>query len=274
MTDILQQICAVKRQEIKLAWATLSKYQLPQSQYKDLALEYIAKHKPRDFIGAIVHKITNNQAAIIAEIKKASPSKGIICKDFNPAKIAQSYAQGKNGVNAACLSVLTDEQFFQGKGEYLLQAKNACNLPVLRKDFIIDTMQIYQSALLGADCILLIASCLSDDELREFTQIAYNLGLAVLVEVHNLTELNRALNLDVKLIGINNRNLRNFTVDINTTLELKEHIPSNKIIITESGIGRRDDVTIMQQNGINAFLVGEAFMRNKNPGLALAELFG
>jgi len=268
MPDILQRICAVKQQEV-----TLTKQQISQDQIKELALEYISNNVPRDFIGALQNKMRNNQAAVIAEIKKASPSKGVICKNFNPAQIAQSYTQGQNGINAACLSVLTDEQFFQGKNEYLKIAKKASNLPILRKDFIVDFYQIYQSALLGADCILLIIACLTDKQLHQFETIASDLGLAVLVEIHDLPELKRALHLNTKLIGINNRNLRDFTVNINTTIELKAHIPNDKIIITESGIQNHKDVITMQENGINAFLVGESLMRHKNPGEALANLF-
>jgi len=269
MTDILQKICTVKKQEV-----AASKNLIGLDEMQKLANTAIKNNPRRDFIAALQHKIAQNQPAVIAEIKKASPSKGVIRDDFHPAQIAQSYEVGVNDVNAACLSILTDKTFFQGCDDFLQQARNSCNLPCLRKDFMVDVYQIYQSAVIGADCILLIAACLSDDELQIFTAEALSLNMAVLVEVHNLADLKRALILNTPLIGINNRDLRTFTVDIQNTIALKNHIPTSKIIITESGISSRSDVQIMQQNGINAFLVGETFMRQNNPGLALAELFG
>ena len=211
----------------------------------------------------------SGKAAVIAEIKKASPSKGVLRADFEPADIAQSYAEH----GAACLSVLTDRQFFQGEPDYLKQARASCDLPVLRKDFMVDPYQIYESRAMGADCILLIAACLEDAQMAELEAIAHSLDMAVLVEVHDGAELARALKLKTPLVGINNRNLRTFEVSLETTLALRQEVPADRLLVTESGILGRDDVLRMRAAGVNAFLVGEAFMRASDPGVALAELF-
>ncbi len=224
---------------------------------------------PRSFTEAIRQRIDAGEAAIIAEIKKASPSKGIIRENFHPAEIARSYEKG----GATCLSVLTDRDFFQGADEYLQQARAACSLPVLRKDFIIDPYQIYESRALGADCILLIVTVLSDTQLTEFSDLAHELRMDVLVEVHNREELERILALGLKLLGINNRNLRTFETSLHTTLELLSLIPPQHIVVTESAIHTPDDVTLMRNNGVHAFLVGEAFMRANEPGEKLSALF-
>ena len=261
MTDILNQIAAVKHQEVA---AALNK--------KSLALmraDAESRVLTRDFIGALRAKIAAGQPAVIAEIKKASPSKGVLRSDFIPADIAQTYAE--NG--AACLSVLTDVQFFQGQIDYLKQARASCPLPVLRKDFIVDTYQVYESRAMGADAILLIAALLDDAQLKEFEAIARSLDMAVLVEVHDALELARALKLKTPLIGINNRNLKTFEVSLDTTLSLIKEVPPERLLVTESGIQTRDDVLRLGAAGINAFLVGEAFMRAADPGEALAELF-
>jgi indole-3-glycerol phosphate synthase len=261
MTDILDKIVAVKREEIT---AALNR--------KPLALvraDAESRVLTRDFVGAMRAKIAAGQAAVIAEIKKASPSKGVLRQDFIPADIAQSYAEH----GAACLSVLTDVQFFQGSVDYLKQARASCQLPVLRKDFIVDAYQVYESRVMGADGILLIASCLDDGQMKEFEAIARSLDMAVLVEVHDATELQRALQLKTPLIGINNRNLKTFEVSLDTTLTLMRDVPTDRLLVTESGIHTRDDVLRMGAAGINAFLVGEAFMRAPDPGAALADLF-
>ena len=261
MTDILDQIVAVKREEIT---AALNR--------KSLALvraDAESRVLTRDFVGAMRAKIAAGQAAVIAEIKKASPSKGVLRQDFIPADIAQSYAEH----GAACLSVLTDVQFFQGGVDYLKQARASCQLPVLRKVFIVDTYQVYESRVMGADAILLIASCLDDGQMKEFEAIARSLDMGVLVEVHDATELQRALQLKTPLIGINNRNLKTFEVSLDTTLTLMRHVPADRLLVTESGIHSRDDVLRMGAAGVNAFLVGEAFMRAPDPGAALADLF-
>jgi indole-3-glycerol phosphate synthase len=261
MTDILDKIVAVKREEIT---AALNR--------KPLALvraDAESRVLTRDFVGAMRAKIAAGQAAVIAEIKKASPSKGVLRQDFIPADIAQSYAEH----GAACLSVLTDVQFFQGSVDYLKQARASCQLPVLRKDFIVDAYQVYESRVMGADGILLIASCLDDGQMKEFEAIARSLDMAVLVEVHDATELQRALQLKTPLIGINNRNLKTFEVSLDTTLTLMRDVPTDRLLVTESGIHTRDDVLRMGAAGVNAFLVGEAFMRAPDPGAALADLF-
>ncbi len=233
----------------------------------------IAKAKeadpPRGFTSALEQKIKTGKAGVIAEIKKASPSKGILREDFNPAEIARSYEWG----GAACLSVLTDKDFFQGSEEYLVEAREACSLPVIRKDFIVDPYQVYEARAIGADCILLIAACLEDAQMRNLNTLAHQLGMDVLVEVHDAEELERALPLNNRLIGINNRNLRTFDVSLQTTIDLLEMIPDDRIAVTESGIYSREDVKLMRDNSVNAFLVGEAFMRTPNPGKTLAELF-
>ncbi len=262
MTDILNKIVAVKREEVAAA-----------IQRKSLAaMRFDAESRvlTRDFVGALRAKIAAGQPAVIAEIKKASPSKGVLRADFIPADIAQSYAE----YGAACLSVLTDQQFFQGCIDYLKQARASCQLPVLRKDFMVDVYQVYESRAMGADAILLIASCLDDAQMKDFEQIARSLDMAVLVEVHDAPELERALKLSTPLIGVNNRNLKTFEVSLDTTLTLMRDIPADRLLVCESGIHTRDDVLRMGAAGINAFLVGEAFMRAEEPGEALAALFG
>ena len=224
----------------------------------------------RDFVGAIRAKIAAGKPAVIAEVKKASPSKGVIREDFIPADIAQSYAE----FGAACLSVLTDVQFFQGSVDYLKQARASCQLPVLRKDFMVDAYQIFESRCMGADAVLLIAACLDDAQMKDMEAIALGLDMAVLVEVHDQSELERALKLRTPLIGINNRNLKTFEVSLDTTLALRSQVPADRILVTESGIHTRDDVLRMGAAGVNAFLVGEVFMRVPEPGEALEALFG
>lgn len=262
MSDILNKIVAVKRQEIEAAM-----------NRKPLAVmreDAESRVQTRDFVGALRAKIAAGQPAVIAEVKKASPSKGVLRADFIPADIAQSYAE----YGAACLSVLTDQQFFQGSIDYLKQARASCGLPVLRKDFIVDAYQVYESRVMGADCILLIAACLDDAQMKSFEALALSLGMAVLVEVHDEAELVRALQLKTPLIGINNRNLKTFEVSLNTTLVLKDKVPADRLLVTESGIMTPQDVQRMREAGVNAFLVGEAFMRADEPGEALAALFG
>ena len=227
----------------------------------------------RDFEGALRAKIAASQAAVIAEIKKASPSKGVLRYDFIPADIAQSYAEGNGKVSAACLSVLTDQQFFQGSNDYLKQARASCDLPVLRKDFMVDAYQVYEARAIVADCILLIAACLDDAQMADLEAVAHSLDMAVLVEVHDRVELARALKLKTRLVGINNRNLRTFEVSLQTTLDMLPDVPKDRLLVTESGILEREDVQRMRDANVHAFLVGEAFMRAKEPGEALASLF-
>jgi indole-3-glycerol phosphate synthase len=265
MSDILNKIVAVKREEIAAA--------LKKKSLGAMRADAESRVLTRDFVGALRAKIAAGQAAVIAEIKKASPSKGVLREDFIPADIAQSYAEGDGHVSAACLSVLTDRQFFQGQPDYLKQARASCELPVLRKDFMVDPYQIYESRAMGADCVLLIAACLDDAQMKDLEAIALGLDMAVLVEVHDGAELDRALKLKTPLVGINNRNLRTFEVTLDTTLGLRERVPADRLLVTESGILGRADVQRMRDAGINAFLVGEAFMRAPEPGLALAELF-
>jgi indole-3-glycerol phosphate synthase len=224
---------------------------------------------PRGFIEALNQRIAAGDAAVIAEVKKASPSKGVMREEFHPADIAKSYAQG----GAACLSVLTDADFFQGHEDYLIAARDACDLPVIRKDFITHGYQVTEARAIGADCILLIVAALNDAQLRDLHQQANALGMDVLVEVHDAEELERALALDLKLVGINNRNLHTFDTSLNTTLDLLPRIPEGVTVITESGIHTRDDVELMRDHEVNGFLVGEAFMREEDPGLALKRLF-
>ena len=262
MTDILQQIVAVKHEEIAAA-----RKKKPLEAVRDDALSRVLT---RDFVGALRAKIAAGQAAVIAEVKKASPSKGVLREDFIPADIAQSYAEH----GAACLSVLTDRQFFQGSTDYLKQARASCDLPVLRKDFIVDPYQVYESRAMGADCILLIAACLDDAQMAQLEAVARSLDMAVLVEVHDGEELQRALKLKTPLVGINNRNLRTFEVSLDNTLGLLPQVPAGKLLVTESGILGVADVQKMRAAGVHAFLVGEAFMRAKEPGEALAALFG
>ena len=266
MADILEKIIATKRRELNDALQTA-----PLLAVK-AAAENMSKARdfaPRDFIAAIRAKIATGNAAVIAEIKKASPSKGVIRVDFNPAEIAKSYAAG----GAACLSVLTDVEYFQGSAEYLKQARAACNLPVLRKDFMIDVYQVYEARAMGADCILLIAAAIDLAKMRELESIAHKLGMAVLAEVHDGDELALALQLETPLLGINNRNLRTFDVTLQTTLNLLPRIAKDKIIVTESGIFTVDDVALMRKNNVHTFLVGEAFMRQDDPGAELAKVF-
>ena len=261
MSDILKKIVAVKHEEIALA-----------SRKKSLALvraDAESRVLTRDFVGAMRQKMANNQAAVIAEIKKASPSKGVLRADFIPADIAQSYAEH----GAACLSVLTDTQFFQGSVDHLKQARASCDLPVLRKDFMVDPYQVYEARVMGADCILLIAACLDDAQMKDLEAIAGSLDMAVLVEVHDAEEINRALKLKTPLVGINNRNLRTFEVSLDTTLGMLKDVPTDRILVTESGILSTADVQKMRDAHVNAFLVGEAFMRAPDPGQALADLF-
>ena len=241
----------------------------PLVQVQAEAEAAIINNPVRDFVASIRAKIAQQQSAVIAEIKKASPSKGVIRADFNPAKIAQSYALG----GAACLSVLTDVEYFQGCADYLKEARAACNLPVLRKDFMIDAYQVYEARAMGADCILLIAAAIDLAKMRELEQVAHRLGMAVLVEVHNGEELDLALQLETPLLGINNRNLRTFEVTLETTLQLLARIPAHKTVVTESGIFSAQDVALMRQNNVHTFLVGEAFMRQPNPGVELAKVF-
>ena len=262
MSDILDKIVAVKRQEVAAA--------ITRKSLAVVRADAESRVLTRDFVGALKAKIATGRPAVIAEIKKASPSKGVLREDFIPADIAQSYAEH----GAACLSVLTDVQFFQGEVDYLKQARASCQLPVLRKDFMVDPYQIYESRAMGADCILLIAACLDDARMKEMEAIARSLDMAVLVEVHDAPELERALQLKTPLIGINNRNLQTFAVTLDTTLTLKAQVPADRLLVTESGILSRDDVLRMGAAGVNAFLVGEAFMRALDPGVALDALFG
>jgi indole-3-glycerol phosphate synthase len=261
MTDILNKIVAVKRDEVAAA--------MRKKSLDIVRADAESRVLTRDFVGALRAKVAAGQPAVIAEIKKASPSKGVLCEDFIPADIAQSYAEH----GAACLSVLTDVQFFQGCIDYLKQARASCQLPVLRKDFIIDAYQVYESRAMGADAILLIASILDDTQMKTFEAIARSLDMAVLVEVHDGAELARALKLKTPLIGINNRNLKTFEVSLDNTLALMADVPADRLLITESGIHTREDVLRMGAAGINAFLVGEAFMRAPDPGAALEALF-
>jgi len=261
MSDILQKIVAVKREEIAAAHARRS-----LASWRE---EAEARRDVRGFEAALRARLTAGQAAVIAEVKKASPSKGVLREHFVPADIAASYARH----GAACLSVLTDERFFQGSAAYLQQARAACDLPVLRKDFMVDEYQVVEARALGADCILLIAACLDDAQMADLEAAALALGMAVLVEVHDGDELGRALLLETPLLGINNRNLRSFEVTLDTTLALQSRVPADKLLVTESGILGRADVLRMRQAGVHAFLVGEAFMRASDPGAALAALF-
>ena len=262
MSDILSQIVTVKREEV-----TASQRQKPLAAVR---MDAESRLQTRDFVGAMRRKIAAGHCAVIAEVKKASPSKGVLRADFIPADIAQSYAQ----FGAACLSVLTDRQFFQGQPDFLKQARASCALPVLRKDFMIDPYQVYESRVMGADCILLIAACLDDAQMADMEALALSLDMAVLVEVHDGVELERALKLKTPLIGINNRNLKTFEVSLDTTLSLMAQVPENRILVTESGIALSADVERLRVAGIQAFLVGEAFMRAEEPGVALNEMFG
>ena len=261
MSDILNKIIATKHEEVAAARGVKSMAQLEA--------EIAQQGAPRDFVAAIRQKIENGQSAVIAEIKRASPSKGVIRADFRPADIARSYAEH----GAACLSVLTDHQYFQGAPEYLQAARAACTLPVLRKDFLIDAYQVAEARAMGADAILLIAAALDLPQMQALERQAMDYGMAVLVEVHDGLELEAALQLQTPLLGINNRNLRTFEVSLETTLGLLPRIPAERIVVTESGILGRADVIRMRENDVHAFLVGEAFMRAPGPGEALAALF-
>ena len=266
MSDILDKIVATKKIEVlsSLKRASLvNQREIAEANNQDPLL------KPRGFIQAIENKIAAGKAGVITEIKKASPSKGILRENFKPAEIALSYE--KHG--AACLSVLTDLDYFQGCNAYLQESRAACSIPVLRKDFTIDPYQVYEARAIGADAILLIVACLELNQMKDLEACAHDLGLDVLVEVHNAPELEQALELKTPLLGINNRNLKTFEVTLQTTLSLLSMVPSNKTLVTESGILSRADVQLMRDNQINAFLVGEAFMRAADPGAALSELF-
>jgi indole-3-glycerol phosphate synthase len=288
MSDILNNIVAVKREEIAAAKRRTS--------FEAMRADAESRVMVRDFVGSLRSKMGAGQAGVIAEVKKASPSKGVLRADFDPADIAQSYALGNTAavmkaeksknlspqarnqiVSAACLSVLTDRQFFQGEPDYLKLSRASCELPVLRKDFMIEPYQIYESRVMGADCILLIAACLDDAQMADLQACALSLDMAVLVEVHDRAEMERALKLknvpSKTMLGINNRNLRTFEVTLDTTLSMLADVPKDKLLVTESGILGRADVQRMRQAGVHAFLVGEAFMRAEDPGLALAELF-
>lgn len=259
--DILKKILQRKQQEI----ADRSK-RLPINLLQQLAEN---ADPVRGFVEAIERKLAAGQSAVIAEVKKASPSKGVLRADFKPAEIALSYQNG----GAACLSVLTDQDFFQGHEDYLKQARFACQLPVIRKDFIIDPYQVFEARAIGADCILLIVAALDDDQLEQLSQLAIQLEMDVLVEVHNEEELHRAMVLNLPLMGINNRDLHTFETSLETTIKLLNFIPDETIVITESGILGKEDVALMREHGVNGFLVGEAFMRADDPGEALANLF-
>jgi indole-3-glycerol phosphate synthase len=259
--NVLERIMAVKRAEVAASKDALASAEV-QARARSAS-------PPRDFVAAMRHKIDGGAAAVIAEIKRASPSRGILREDFAPVDIARSYEAG----GAACLSVLTDRQFFQGRQEHLQAARAACSLPVLRKDFIFDPYQVHEARAMGADCILLIAACLSAPEMKGLEEAAAALGMAVLVEVHDAAELDAALELRTPLLGINNRDLRSFETRLETTLDLLPGIPGDRIVITESGILSTADVTRMRSAGVHAFLVGEAFMRADDPGGRLRALF-
>lgn len=264
MDDILQRIVAVKREEVA---ATRKRRSL--ASWREQAESADVRAGLRGFEAALRARTAAGRPAVIAEVKKASPSKGVLREHFVPSEIASSYERG----GAAALSVLTDEHFFQGSVAFLQQARAACALPVLRKDFIVDEIQVHESRAVGADCILLIAACLGDAQLADLEACALALGLAVLVEVHDGAELDRALRLATPLVGVNNRNLRSFEVDLGTTLGLLPRIPPGRLLVTESGVAVPDDVRRLRDAGVGAFLVGEALMRQPDPGAALASLF-
>ena len=264
MSDILNKIIATKHEEIALA-----RTQISDERMTELAQAAVKNNPARDFVGAIRSRVAARQSAVIAEIKKASPSKGVLRDEFLPAQIAREY----EAAGAACLSVLTDEQYFQGHADYLKAARAACALPVLRKDFMVDNYQVNQARAWGADAILLIAAALDVAQMQALEQQAHELGMAVLVEVHNAEELHAALQLQTPLLGINNRNLRTFEVSLQNTYELLADIPQDKIVVTESGIATREDVAQMHAHEVYAFLVGEAFMRQPHAGDALQQLF-
>ena len=259
--DILKKIVARKQEEI-----AESIKRLPIEKMIELAN---SADTPRGFFNSLSKKVKERQSGIIAEIKKASPSKGVLRENFEPVEIAKSYEDA----GASCLSILTDRDFFQGDPLYLIKARAAVSIPVIRKDFIIKPYQVYESRAMGADCILLIVSCLEDDEIKHLSDLASSLNMDVLVEAHDLNELRRALKLDLPMIGINNRNLRNFEVNLQTTIDLLSEISDDKLVITESGITSKADVELMHQNGVFSFLIGEAFMKHSNPGQKLKEFF-
>ncbi|MBS0359153.1 MAG: indole-3-glycerol phosphate synthase TrpC [Proteobacteria bacterium] len=260
-SNILSKILEQKKQEIKINQQKISQKELEK---------YCESLSPcRNFINAIQNKLNKNQNAVIAEIKKASPSKGILQENFDPISIAKSYQQA----GAACLSILTDEKFFQGSNEYLQQVKAVCDLPILRKDFMIDPYQIYESRAIGADCILLIVAALSQPDMQNLATLAQQLGMAVLVESHNEEELKLALTINTPLMGINNRNLQTFHTDLNTSIALSKHIPHDKIIISESGIHQKSDVELLRTHHIQTFLVGESLMKSQNIQEKFSELF-
>ena len=260
--DILEKILRRKREEIAERSSTVS---------LDVLKTQVKQADPvRGFIASIEKCVSNKHAAVIAEIKKASPSKGVLREDFDPAAIAASYDEH----GAACISVLTDKDFFQGGEDYLQQARAACSLPVIRKDFIIDPYQVYEARVINADCILLIVAALDDAELQELLDLAHQLQMDVLMEIHDEAELERALKTGARLIGINNRNLRTFDTSLSTTIDMLDKIPGDRIVVTESGIHTPDDVKLMRDNNVHTFLVGEAFMKAEDPGSKLAELFG
>ena len=261
MSDILDTILARKAEEIQQRSRV--------RPLEDLRARALQQPPTRGFADAIRRRHAAGEAAVIAEVKKASPSKGLIRKDFDPAQIARSYEAG----GAACLSVLTDVDFFQGSNLYLGEARAACSLPVLRKDFTIDPYQVYEARVIGADAILLIVAALEDGPLVEMANLAMELGMDVLVEVHDIDELERALQTDCELIGVNNRNLRTFEVSLDTTLALKDAVPRDRTLVTESGIATQADVAKMREAGVQTFLVGESFMREAEPGVALQRLF-
>jgi indole-3-glycerol phosphate synthase len=265
VSDILQRIVAVKHEEVAAGARRRS-----LASWREEAESAEARANLRDFAGALRDRLAAGQPGVIAEIKKASPSKGVLREHFVPAAIAESYARH----GAACLSVLTDERFFQGSAAFLQQARAACPLPVLRKDFMVGEYQVFEARAIGADAILLIAACLDDAQMRDLEAAAHALGMAVLVEVHDGIELDRALRLTTPLLGINNRNLRSFEVSLQTTLDLLDRVPAERLLVTESGILAAADVQRMRESGVHAFLVGEAFMRASDPGAALAALFG
>ena len=261
-SDILEKILHRKREEIAERSSKVS--------IQELKARAVQADPARGFIASIEQRISKKQAAVIAEIKKASPSKGVLRENFDPAAIASSY--DKHG--AACISVLTDKDFFQGGEDYLQQARSACSIPVIRKDFIIDPYQVYEARAINADCILLIVAALGDTKLQELLDLAHQLQMDVLMEVHDEAELERALKTGARLIGINNRNLRTFDTSLSTTIDMLDKIPDDRIVVTESGIHTRDDVKLMRDNNVHTFLVGEAFMKAEEPGTKLAELFG
>lgn len=258
---ILNKIIERKFAEISAQWPSIS-----LDQMKELAQQADA---PRGFVKAMQAKLAAGQSAVIAEIKKASPSKGVLRDPFDPVAIAKSYEQH----GAACLSILTDVDFFQGSREYLEQARAAVSLPVIRKDFMVEPYQVYEARAMGADCILLIVAALDNEKMAELAELAQSLGMDVLIEVHDAEELERALAIDLPLIGINNRNLHNFEVSLQTTLDLLDAIPQERIVVTESGIFTPEDVALMRDHKVNSFLIGEAFMRAHDPGEALSQLF-